>query len=224
MSTLKFSGIYLIVHHYVQIMMNVRLFISMQKKKTAFWVQRLELKFLQTKPILFSSTSILDTPLLVNWFQIFYIYSRCQFHQHFMLTFWTSIFSPKNYKAKNITREKLLKALLHKKIAHKMFMKLTLGETSTYHPTPLKKLEFCTSHQKEPAKKADPKIAQKWARKRTPKQAVPKSTQRCAQKVCYIRYTKKHSSSRPPTHSCPTPSLQPYILLLLTKHLACTFS
>jgi len=35
------------------------------------------------------------------------------------------IFAPKNYKAENVSREKLLNSLLYEKRPHKMLMKLT---------------------------------------------------------------------------------------------------
>jgi len=65
---------------------------------------------------------------------------RCQFHQHFTSNFCNNIFatiffhqyfSTKKLQSQNVTREKLCKALLYKKFARKMLMKLTKGGKKT---------------------------------------------------------------------------------------------
>jgi len=50
--------------------------------------------------------------------------SLSQFHQHFMSSFWAYILSSKN-QSQTVIREKLRKALSHKKVSSKMLIKLT---------------------------------------------------------------------------------------------------
>jgi hypothetical protein len=60
------------------------------------------------------------------------VYSRCQFHQHFMLAFVVQ----KCFFHQNVTREKLSEALSYKKRARKMLMKLTLDQCFSTKITP----------------------------------------------------------------------------------------
>ncbi len=55
----------------------------------------------------------------------FHYANRSQFHKYFMCTFCANILVPKNFKAKNVTKEKLHKALSYEKFVLKMLMKLT---------------------------------------------------------------------------------------------------
>ncbi len=57
--------------------------------------------------------------------QAIFSLSSSQFHQHFTSAFFADILSSKKLWSQNVTREKLRKALLYKKLACKMLMEST---------------------------------------------------------------------------------------------------